>query len=700
MLELFSKIDPLELLNSNLNKVEKTEFKDNIIFTSFNADLLSMSEDDISKLTYSELNDLITIKNLSKKEVHDSENDKFEILNNSFDEFINNIKSIDYFSSLYSQLIDLKKENPLDYPNKIYDLLSSDSILRFKISKDDKNYMIDVLSNNAHCIGAAIGQKSWIFGISYGAIKPRKDEIKFLSDKLIFANQYLNESMMKDFNEYHTEKLDIEQIVSKLDELNKNEFFNDIIQEKLDSLIYDSKSTQLYLTDYFGLNNYNHFDIELIQERLLEYYLNNPKTNPKSEKTEGVCRSCSKSSLLIKNNNYSKIFDYSSHTFNLQHLTEGKKSINNSVLFCQECSDKLDDINNMISSEKLHFLKIGVNGFSGSIKKYSNMSEIHTSGYDNIVESVFYKIQSDELSKKANNLVPIIEINAKEQKEKQQMAKNFNLIQNLFGFKLMEEGGKWASNWIDIVYKSKYSKSKKDISIERSIKSRQKILSDFWINNKKVSNNDLNKIIQESLINNKLIEKNGIYYYYNLFSFLTDLSKYKGEEVFETTYLVQNGNKEIKYGVHDSIYDLFTLNEGEENMFERHKRINNEISKLDNSENELSEIELNLSDDDFWVLYGRIVGYLNQKSKSQEQSLDYMNKLKQVTKRNLILILENSFMKYSYDIRENQTKFKLLYSYILESIESKVINDSTFNSILSGSLNSKIIKLTKNIKKD
>ena len=73
--------------------------------------------------------------------------------------------------------------------------------------------------------------------------------------------------------------------------------------------------------------------------------------------------------------------------------------------------------------------------------------------------------------------------------------------------------------------------------------------------------------------------------------------------------------------------------------------------------------------------------------------------LTEITKLNK-LMLENTFVKYSHNINSNQVKFKIIYSYLIDNINEKTPSDGTFNSILSGALNGKIIKLTKNTKKD
>jgi hypothetical protein len=45
-------------------------------------------------------------------------------------------------------------------------------------------------------------------------------------------------------------------------------------------------------------------------------------------------------------------------------------------------------------------------------------------------------------------------------------------------------------------------------------------------------------------------------------------------------------------------------------MFELHKELNQKLTKLDTKEDELSFFDIELSNEEFWLLVGRVLGYL------------------------------------------------------------------------------------------
>jgi len=685
MLELLSQINPDELINIDLNIEEKKVFKDNIYFISFSNDFLNFSDEEIINLDKEKLLSLLKIKNLTKS-IHDS-----TVVDKTFDEILFEIKDISYFKSFYNFLLSIKNEFKLEYPTKIYNIFTSDNLLKFNYKKDGQLININSIENSGNFIGGSGGQKSWLFGLSYGAKSTSKfdNEIKFIKNKLLCLD--ITENTLSEFNKYIDYKIDISIISDKINLLRQNSYFDEVVDTLLNNLVFDSSSTQIFITDYFGLNNYFNFDIEKIHTFLSQYYFNNPKTNPSLLFTDvktGICRCCLKEKTLYKNNNYSSNFQFNTHVFNIHNTKTNKKFDNNSFFVCNDCSQTLDNINNTIVNQKLGFIKIGYNEFHRSIKRYNSLSEIHSSGYENIDESVFYKIIKDDLSKNSHTLLPVLVFN-KNIQEKKRMSENFIYLQTLFNFKSIK------MNWLDIIYKNKFSDEKKIVQIERFIQNNSSDLKEFWIDDIPLSPNKINKIII-LFLNSISSNSDNIYFYFlSLFNFLTDVSKsdLHFDKIIELEY---SNNKLKKYGVHNSVYDNLTLKKGEKNMFEKHNEINNKLSIIDNVKNQLETIDFDFDNDSFWILYGRVLGYLNSKSKSENQNLDYLNNLRQISNKKLLNILQNSFFKYSYDIKENQIKFKIIYSFILEDLMHRKINENTLSHILSGVLNNKIIKLTLN----
>jgi len=487
---------------------------------------------------------------------------------------------------------------------------------------------------------------------------------------------------------------------------------NKELSEKLSTLNIDFKKPTIFINDFFGM--LPHFSIKILQDNLLNYYIEKFYTENLIE--EGCCKICNSTENLTQNFYYSEDRTEPSHVFslsdkyNIMESGEKKKQsfINQSFYICDKCDEVLGKKTDIISNNKLWFIKVGIDNLNQKSQLYSHMSEIVSEKQELSERCSFYKIYRDDLNNNLNiNLMFLTNSTSN-------LFFNFNILQKFFRYPLYssekdknkDRNNKPLSNWLDNIY-SDLSKKKETFDYEKVsfIQHNNKKLYDFWLTSKPLDSRFIDKIINFFIkyrYSEKCIGKiNILGYFKNIFSIVdtlkdNDSKKYKSDELID---VLENG-KYKKYVINRKtvIDSLLQYKEGE-SMFDRHVAINEKLRVLDNIENELDEIKLDLSDDELWTIIGRVVGYLQSFNLSEnKKTMDYLNMIQTFNNKNVIKLLETSFFKYSYKINHNQAKFKLIYDLITSKLVSKDIKIDSLSKtmFISGIMNGQIIKLNKN----
>jgi len=646
MIELFTKIDFEKLFETTqLQKETMKNFDCNLVFVELDEDL---------KLNIQLLNENI--------ENEDSIVKSFE----------NKLSNISFFDSIYKEINNEINNKGMLYKNEIYfEMFSKNNIMKTKGQHSNgMNLKYDGTSNvgNASIDGAGGGSNCVSTPCIYMASDIPKGK-KDLSQTILFRIEKYFELFKN--QKYITEIENRNNKQSKLleeDEVQRvGKFDTSTINNEIKLLVDDKKPTIIIYN--LNLSNYKQFNIKIIKEKLFESYINTPKLFPPlKDISNGTCRVCNTKNNLIQSPYFTELSETTTHIFNLDGSKNNNKYEPKSNYLCTKCHNDIEKTYDFFESNKINYFKMRQNNFNQYIEKIENISDLSYNSKLNyntifVVKSGIDSINSLKNIKRIEKLF-MIEKTAKNPKE------NFHTLNNFLDFPQFkkEDTNKWSSNFADVFYKDKYSKNKYEQEKEKIIKDTKKILMDFWFYDKHMkSENIINYIILflKHLHSVDFKKGKGYFHLYNIFS-LYD----KDKETTKDSIICKLKGVKMK--------DL-------------HENINEKIKIFENHDSELEILEL--TDSEYWILFGRVMGYLKTKSKESEPTLDYLTHLN--TKNQLQKRLLDLFNQYGYEISNKQIKFKMVFSYLLEEFETKTFLEEAKINILSGALNSKIIKLTK-----
>jgi len=110
----------------------------------------------------------------------------------------------------------------------------------------------------------------------------------------------------------------------------------------------------------------------------------------------------------------------------------------------------------------------------------------------------------------------------------------------------------------------------------------------------------------------------------------------------------------------------------------------------------LDTIQVNIDQNEFWLLVGVIIKYLNNKSKKSDKTMDMVSSINTINHSSMVAYLNRLLRLYGHEISMKQSKFKAIFSFVIESLMNKTYEKTseTQTYVLSGILNN-IVQLTK-----
>lgn len=541
-----------------------------------------------------------------------------------------------------------------------------------KISEENANNSSDLISylNKSTFFGSSfylskdqIGNQS-IGGNSpgYGTVNYILSYIKnfdknptldvFQSNRLFnikkFFKSFLKKDKELDFIFANSLLKDKELFIKTIENI---EFLNlDLLFDK--ELVFDFSKPTMFIWNIDGIRNQYIINNEV--DNIKNYY-NTIIYNDNLDLSNVSCKCCLRKDVdLEKNEIMSKYSEYVNiantklvSKFNLEDIEKNDFSL----IVCSTCKEKIKKNNNILEQYKFLLLK-------EKIGRNSEIEVIDKSYYKNSVELLnsnefgyLYKINkfdnvynfSYEFDYKSNNNLSLEEIK-----------QNYLTINTFLG-KLENLENKH-------LYIAKYSFLMNHYTEDKKIKIFEidKYFNHFM--NFYLNGNKLNLNVFVSLLNELYLKK--------------ILNKSLNIKFFKDKYF-------------ELLIKLTTI--GEKNMGIK-ENINYKLEKL-----ELENKQLELLDEEIIVLSGRILSYLNSKSKEKDKTLNYIGNIKNFSVENLNKILTMSLLKYASAIGNNQIKLKTSTSYILDKLRNIKMNKLEIETLfLIGALAEKNeIKLTK-----
>lgn len=641
MIELFTKIDfPKLFSTTNLEKETMADFDSNLVYVEL---------DDKFKLS------------------------KIQLLNENsiVGDFENRMKNIPFFNTILQKINNEIKKRGSIYKNEIYyETFSKNNIMKTKGQHSNGiKLKYDGTSNvgNASIDGAGGGSNCVSIPCVYMAKDIPKGK-KDLNEVVLYRIEryfdlYKNQKSISEIKNRNNEQSTFitDQEITNIGsvQLNRNNFTQ--------LLLDDTKPTIIIYN--LNLSNYKNFDIDKVKEKLFESYINTPKLfTPLKSISTGTCRICNSKQNLISSPYFSEESETTTHIFNLENKKTNKKFETKSNYLCTKCHNDIEETYDFFETNKISYFKMRQNNFNQYIEKIENLSDLSFNSnlnYNNIfvVKSGIDSTNSLKNIKRIEKLF-VIEKTAKNTKQ------NFHIVNEFLDYPQFrkEDTKKWSSNFADVFYKEKYPKNKYEIEKEKIIKDTKKTLMDFWFYDKNIENRIVVAYLNLFLKHLHSVDfrkGNGYFHIYNIFSLY---------------------DKENKMGKDSTICKIKGVK-----MKDLHENINEKIKIFENNDSELEVLEL--TDSEYWILFGRVMGYLKTKSKESEPTLDYLTHLN--TKQQIQKRLLDLFNKYGYEISNKQVKFKMVFSYLLEEFKNKNFAENNKIEIVSGALNSKIIKLIK-----
>ncbi len=478
---------------------------------------------------------------------------------------------------------------------------------------------------------------------------PTKDE--FLKNRLFNIKDLLKGCFKEDEKKKFANNLIFnkelfKKSIENIDFLNLDGLYND-------ELLFNFEKPTIFIWNIEGLRE--RYIIQDEVKNILNFY-NNVIFKDNTNIINVSCKCCLRKDVDLENNEtmtkYSEYVDIANtklvSKFNLEDIEENDFSL----FVCSTCKNKIKENNEILSQYNFVLLK-------EKIGRNSQINVIEKSFYKNTVELLnstdfgyLYKINkfdnvynfSYEFNYRSNNNLTIEEIK-----------ENYKIINTFLSkFNNIKEDKHY--------YIGKYSflanhyMEDKILEIDRYFNH----FMDFYLNGTKLN--------------------------LNVFVSLLD-------ELYLKQILTTNDNKKLNmFFFKEKYIDLLIklTKIGEKNMGIK-ENINNKLSDLENGN------KLDLSNEEIIVLSGRVLSYLNSKSKEQDKTLNYIANIKNFSVSNLTKILNLTFLKYASAIGGNQIKLKTSISYLLDKLKDVKMNKLEIETLfLIGALAGKDeIKLTK-----
>ena len=478
----------------------------------------------------------------------------------------------------------------------------------------------------------------------------------FLTNKLFKIKNISNlkQDDKKDFVDsliYDKDKFD--KAINNIDKLNLDLLYTN------EPLFNPSKPT-IFIWNIDGIRE--SYIINQENENLLKYFDNiifKDDTNLKNIS----CKCCLRKDYELEDNEimskYSRYITIPEakliSRFNLENVEESDSS----MFVCSTCKEKIKENNKILSEYKFILLK-------EKIGRNSEVEVIEKSFFKNIVELLnsndfgyVYKINNFD---NAYNFSHEFNYKSIQNLTIEQIKENYKTINSFLGklSDIKEEKHYYIGKYSFLANHYIEDKKKKIFEIDKFFNH----FMNYYLNGKKLELNVFVSLLDELYLKNIMSsnsEKLNIdFFKKNYFNFLVKLTN------------IGVNNMSIKS-------DLKT--------------------KLINLEN---GVKLDLSNEETIVLAGRVLGYLNSKSKQENKSLDYIANIKNFNVSNLTRILNLTFLKYASAIGENQIKLRASISHLLENLKDVKLNKLAIETLfLIGVLADKDeIKLIKENKKE
>lgn len=364
-----------------------------------------------------------------------------------------------------------------------------------------------------------------------------------------------------------------------------------------------------------------------------------------------TCRNCNKQFDKLNKESkfeyYKEYIDLKSdakemNRFNLDDVSSSRED--DSLIICKNCKDIIEANNTILGKYKFVLLKdiIRNEQVTKDILKhtYKNIvellnSEVNNSGY-------LYRIEKGNGD--IYNIVYDLDLTSKNKLTSKEISRNYLTINMFLGrIGSISEKQQYISRYSFLFNHYIEDAKKRDLLVDQFFKHHL----DYYLNGTKLPLYVFNSFLKRVDMDFRFFKKN----YFDLYIKLTK--------------------------------------EGEQNMNIK-TDLNIKLSQIEKGETQLS-----LTDEELIVLTGRLVSYLNNKSKKSEKSLTYLN-LGSYGTLQLKRILENYLLKYGHEISANQSKFKMAISYALSNLGNSKLKKTELKTLfLVGALaNAKEIELT------
>lgn len=458
----------------------------------------------------------------------------------------------------------------------------------------------------------------------------------------------------------------LQQFIEKINSIKDNEELN-----KLDVLIKEKNI--LFISDYFGL--LNKFSITDFQKNLVTYDKECVKTSVVSVDNNVCCKLCGTKDKLFIDETFVSNQNTNTHVFNLSQSTQkvgdDYKYENHAFYFCEPCSSKTQDIIEALMVNSQLYISFDVDKLSKNVQFLKQLSDFDTNSYLSCVKSIVFKVHQDGLNKTSLQFKQIFSIKNLDKKSAFQRKE---YVQKLFNIP-MNKSIYW---WVDMI-QNELNKKTNEYELKKTmlLKNKKSELYDYWLNNKQIT-----KSLFAALVS---------FYIQNRYKFKEG---FISKNNFEAFPFIFNSLLKIDEN-YNTLYDTLTKKEGEENMFEKHKSLNEKLKEFEKY-NELDTIQVNIDQNEFWLLVGVIIKYLNNKSKKSDKTMDMVSSINTINHSSMVAYLNRLLRLYGHEISMKQSKFKAIFSFVIESLMNKTYEKTseTQTYVLSGILNN-IVQLTK-----